>query len=171
MIQQDMGKSSSLGPVRRKRTVLELEVHGGHMEGPRWVKQQRIVLPEQGEINIRLAARVEEEIPESEVETVVAGNTGQPGANQQDSQVFEEVDYGVYCEQFEAWRSGVLTDQEVLSTFGRDVFSMMQAQRVAVGTQMDEDESEKVQEDKPETWERVEIPVETGEFYTNVSEG
>ena len=41
MIQQDMGKSSSLGPVRRKRTVLELEVHGGHMEGPRWVKQQK----------------------------------------------------------------------------------------------------------------------------------
>ena len=114
---------------------------------------------------------MEEEIPESEVETVVAGNTGQPGANQQDSQVFEEVDYAVYCEQFEAWRSGVLTDQEVLSTFGRDVLSMMQAQRVAVGTQMDEDESEKVQEDKPETWERVEIPVETGEFYTNVSEG
>ena len=144
VIQQDMDRSTSLGPVRRKRTVLELEVHGGHLEGPRWVRQQRIILPEQGEINIRLAARVEEEIPESEIETVVPPVEHHEN---QKPQTFGEMDYAMYCVQFEAWRTGAVTDQEILGRFGRDVLSMMQAQRVAdQGTQLGVDDTDKTSE-------------------------
>ena len=133
VIQNDMGKSGNLGPGRRKRKVLDVEMHGGSMEGPRWVRQQRIVMPEQGEVNIRLAASVVEEVPESEIETVVADIPQNQGTAQGALQVSEEMDFDQFVTHYEAWRSGELPEQEVLRRFGRDVLTMMQAQRVVGG--------------------------------------
>ncbi|CAE7585984.1 ASB3 [Symbiodinium sp. CCMP2456] len=67
-MQQDAGQP----PLpRRKRCVVEIEVSSGSQDGPRSTRRQVFDIPPEGRLRLQLSASMVDDIPESDISTVV----------------------------------------------------------------------------------------------------
>ena len=132
-------------PQKRTRKVcrLTMEVASGSTDVPRVAYAHTFDIPEDGELNFRMVARMEDSPADVEVPTTPATipTTGplptgdavglepaDPGAP---SDV--DLDFDMYQVAYGEWESGAMTDQEVHNKYGRDVLLMMQAQFATAG--------------------------------------
>ena len=130
-VQAALARSRGEEPVpRRKGCVVDIEVASGSMEQPRTTRRQVYTVPDEGRLEIKVNAVMVDDVPDSEVSTVVISPPQAEGGS-------EELGYHDFELFYKQWRVGSLTEQEILTRWGRSVLDMMEAQLAA---QLMEDE-------------------------------
>ena len=132
-------------PQKRTRKVcrLTMEVASGSTDVPRVAYAHTFDIPENGELNFRMVARMEDSPADVEVSATPAtipttgpiptGDAVGPEPADPGPPSDVDLDFGMYQVAYGEWESGAMTDQEVYNRYGRDVLLMMQAQYATEG--------------------------------------
>ena len=125
-------------PRKRTRRVcrFSMEVASGSTDVPRVAHVHTFDIPEDGELNLRMVARMEDCPDDADLPTTRATAPGaEVGQTDNaihselvDHETMGETDFNMYQEAYGQWENGGLSDQDVYNRFGRDVLLMMQAQ-------------------------------------------